>query len=129
MSEMAQASTQQQLQMLKEQTRLTGALHEAQVLQLKMWPLVVFQNAISSEFTWDPDKKVVAFKLDLPTSGPIGKPEWWQERTDGLNGWVQTLLGDEWCITVLVSQGHYAVKYRGTRKISADAGAKRSSAD
>jgi hypothetical protein len=110
-SEIAQASVRQQLQMLKAQTRMTGALHEAQVLQLKMWPMVVFDVALSTSFTWDPDEKVVAFKVDMPK----GKKTltWWKPRVEALNSWVQELLGEDWMI--LVSDGKN--KFRGNRKI------------
>lgn len=132
MSEIAQASIPQQLQMLKEQTRLTGALHEAQVLQLKLWPLVVFQNAISSQFTWDPDKKVVIFTISHPAMRAKKAPklDWWKERVTKLNEWVQVLLGDEWMIQVVAGKK----TFNGSRKITnvghraPDAGAKGSAA-
>lgn len=115
MSEIYQPNAQQQLQMLKEQTRLTGGLHEAQVLQLKMWPLVVFDTCHSSSFTWDPDKKVISFKVEAPWSKSGGGVKakkfplaYWKERVTVLNGWVQTLLGDEWMITVTADRKTYA---------------------
>lgn len=110
MSDIAQASVRQQLQMLKEQTRLTGALHEAQVLQLKNWPLVVFQDASGSEFTWDPDKKYVAFVVKIPPRCPsrLRSEAWWKKRVGALNQWVQELLGDEWYIKVRVGKKNYS---------------------
>ncbi len=102
MNPLYQPNASQQLQMLKEQTRLTGGLHEAQVLQLKMWPMVVFDTALSSSFTWDPEKKVVVFTITHPTTRSKKKHplEYWKERVTALNGWVQVLLGDEWMIQV-----------------------------
>lgn len=129
-TDIAQASKRQQLQMLREQTRLTGALHEAQVLQLKLWPMVVFQDAISSSFTWSPEKKVVLFAVEFPDKAPTPKLAWWKKRVEALNGWVQELLGPEWCIRV----GCREEVYSGARKIvndngnRRDAGTKRSSA-
>jgi hypothetical protein len=102
-SELYQADALQQLQMLKEQTRLTGALHEAQVVQLKMWPLVLFQDWSKSEFTWDPDQKYVAFKMSKgkkKTRTKAPKLADHQERVDVLAGWVQELLGSEWRVQV-----------------------------
>jgi hypothetical protein len=117
MSDLYQPSKEQQLQMLKEQTRLTGALHDAQVLQLKMWPLVVFDRAQGSRFTWDPEKKVVVFMLDMPTKGKEQKLAWWEERVKVLNGWVQVLLGEDWYIEVKVT-GKKSREYRGSRNLS-----------
>lgn len=99
MSDLYQPSKEQQIQMLKEQTRLTGALHDAQVLQLKMWPLVVFDQALTSSFSWDPEKKNVIFNITYPKKG-VQKLAFWKERVTVLNGWVQTLLGGEWAIQV-----------------------------
>lgn len=122
-SNLYQASKQQQIAMLREQTRLTGALHEAQVLQLKMWPLVVFDVCVGSKFTWDPEKKLVTFTLDVP---PKAKPKlaWWKQRVEVINGWVQTLLGDEWCIEVKTS-GKNSKSFKGSRKISGADGSNR----
>lgn len=114
LSNLYQASKEQQLALLREQTRLTGALHEAQVLQLKMWPLVAFDIAVASQFTWDPDKKVVTFTIDVLKAKPT--LDWWKPRVEALNGWVQTLLGDEWCIEVKTS-GKSPKSFRGSRKI------------
>ncbi len=110
MSDLYQPSQAQQLQMLKEQTRLTGGLHDAQVLQLKMWPLVVFDTALGSSFTWDPDTKIVTFTITHPNTKAKKKLplEYWKQRVAVLNGWVQTLLGDEWVIRVKVGDKTYA---------------------
>jgi hypothetical protein len=110
MSDIYQPNPQQQLQLLKEQTRLTGGLHEAQVLQLKLWPLVVFDTAISSSFTWDPDKKTVSFKIIHPATKAKKKPglAWWKERVMVLNRWVQALLGDEWMIYLICGNKTYS---------------------
>lgn len=99
MTDIYQPNAAQQLQMLKQQTKLTGGLHDAQVLQLKMWPLVVFDTCTGSKFTWDPDKKQVVFTVEHPIK-KMPKLEYWKQRITVLNGWVQTLLGDEWCIQV-----------------------------
>lgn len=102
MSDLYQPDKLHQLQLLREQTRLTGGLHEAQVLNLKMWPLVLFQEATSSEFTWDPDKKIVSFRVKLKKAAKIGKAKSaeYKQRVEVLNGWVGQLLGAPWYISV-----------------------------
>lgn len=90
--------------MLREQTRLTGALHEAQVLQLKMWPMVVFDTASASRFTWDPEGKVVTFTVTIKNQ----KLAWWKQRVTILNEWVQTLLGKDWVIRVQAGKKTFA---------------------
>jgi hypothetical protein len=106
MSEIYQASVLKQLEMLREQTRLTGGLHEAQVLQLKNWPLVVFDKATSSAFTWDPDKKTVTFTIK--EAGRSRGAAWWKDQVSVLNGWVQVLLGNEWMIYVKCGNKTYS---------------------
>jgi hypothetical protein len=101
MNSIYQPSVMQQLQMLKEQTRLTGGLHEAQVLQLKAWPLVVFnvKRGKDAAFTWDPDKHIVAFSI---TGSEKHDQGWWQKRTNILGLWVKNLLGNDWKTNVKV---------------------------
>jgi hypothetical protein len=78
--------------------------------------MVVFDICVGSKFTWDPDKKTVTFTVDMPGKA---KPKlgWWKPRVEALNEWVQTLLGDEWCIEVKTS-GKNPKSFRGSRKIS-----------
>jgi hypothetical protein len=114
MSEIAQASVRQQLQVLKETTRLTGGLHEAQVLNLKMWPLILFTNVCGSSFSWDPDKKTVSFVLVLEPKAKKKKQAWWEKRVNILNEWVHELLGSEWIVEV--SDGKITT-LRGKREI------------
>jgi hypothetical protein len=127
-SDLYQPNTKQQLQMLREMTRLTGALHEVQVVNLKMWPLVLFTDAKTSSFTWDPDKKLVHVSLMLKPRHPTRKQAWWKERVGALSSWVHELLGDEWVTNVQIQNGKRPTIYRGTRKIT-DAGADSNSPD
>lgn len=119
MSDIESPSQRQQLQMLREMTRLTGALHEAQVLQLKMWPLVLFQwvSPTGVEFTWSADQKVVAYTLAVMPGRKVNEKQL-QERTAVLNGWLHELLGDEWRVEV-TTKGKTAKATHGTRKVNA----------
>lgn len=134
-SELVKPTAVQQIEMLKELTRTTGALHEAQVLNLKLWPLCVFDMASTSEFTWDPELKSVTFTMSMPKKAKTPKLSVLKERVTILNKWVQALLGDEWMIHVKLA----GKTYNGSRKINVnradpnapktDAGAKGSPPD
>lgn len=106
MSDLFQPSTKQQIQMLREMTRLTGGLHEAQVLQLKMWPMVLFTGLISHEFTWDETLKEVSFVL----TGKRPPLKVVQAAVEVLNSWVQELLGESWIVRVKWGKNSFAGK-------------------
>lgn len=116
MSDLYQPNVKEQLQLLKAQTALTGALHDAQVLQLKMWPLVAFDTATTSEFTWDPEEKLVTFNVNFPKKMKFPQLDWWKVRVDALQSWVYELLGDNWRIVVNVT-GSKSRSFSGTRRI------------
>lgn len=123
MNDLRGATPEQQLQMLREQTRLTGGLHEAQVIHLKAWPLLLWQEAKSTSFTWDPDSRSIIFDLNHRRGASSLKKDqkWWQQRVDVLTGWVQQLLGDEWMVRVVSGSR----KFTGYRKVVSDAGSQR----
>lgn len=87
------ASTKEQIALMKSVTEMTGGLHEFQVKHLKLWPLLVFEGATKSEFTWKPNDKLVIFRV----KGCNDKPtEWLKERLQILQGWVQGMVGQDW---------------------------------
>lgn len=86
----------EQLLLLKELTKTTGMLHEAQVLQLKLYPLVL-THAIRSEFQFNFDSKEVIFNL-LETKGKA--PKGLRTRLKLLVNYVHTLLGSEYKVTI-----------------------------
>ena len=114
-SDLYNASVEEQFAALQEVTRLTGALHEAQKLQLQLWPMLVFQDAIRSEFSWDNDKKTVDFKITLPEGSKRAKgARLAKTRVGILNGWIQRLLGGEWIAVV----SYNGATLRGQRQIN-----------
>lgn len=100
-----------QLMVLRQVTEMTGALHEAQVLQLKMWPLVAAPHAASSEFTWDGKKKEIDFTLTL--NKKKRPPKDLVERFKGFDRSVKAMLGEDWLVRIKVNG---AVIFRGRRK-------------
>lgn len=91
--------TWETLLLLRDLTKRTGILHEIQVGQLKMWPLVAFDNATTSEFSWDSTKKMVCFVIQ--TQGPA--PKKMRARFTWLDQSVKALLGHEWGIKVAIN--------------------------
>lgn len=100
----------EQLLLLRGMTKATGALHEAQVLQLKMYPLVMLSNSVSSEFTFDWEKRTVEFAIK--TKGKQDKD--FDKRMEYLDKSVKMLLGDEYLVTVKLND---KLKFTGARKI------------
>ncbi len=100
-------SSWEQLKLLQYSTKATNSLHEAQVLQLRLWPLVAYPFAVSSEAAWDPENRSVEFKIgvkvtlaelqelkELHRSGEVEK------RMQVLDRSVKDMLGSD--VTVIV---------------------------
>jgi hypothetical protein len=84
----------EQLGLLKGITVRLGILHEAQVLQLQMWPLVLFPHALSSTAEVDTDKHIVNFKiLTSLKNKPSGKSH--TKAVKELDKWVKNILWDD----------------------------------
>lgn len=110
-SDVASLSQLEQLKLLKFQTQMTGGLHEAQVLQLKIWPRLIFPEATGSSFTWDPEGKTLGFTLNLPPK--LRKPrKYWEQGVEILQSWVHELLGGEWVIGIQAGKKTYCGGYR-----------------
>lgn len=83
---------------LRELTRSTGILHELQVVQLKMWPLV-FTNATEAACEFHYDTKTVVFHLGKLAGK---RPKNFQARLEHLTKATQQLLGDEYAVLINV---------------------------
>jgi hypothetical protein len=93
---------------LKDLTRRTGILHEAQVVQLEHWPHVLF-NISEHETGVDSDQRVITFVLAI--KGKASKEN--HKHSKRLEAWVWSLLGDEWMTKVFATYG----KTKGLKKI------------
>jgi hypothetical protein len=96
----------EQLMLLRAVTARTGILHEAQVRQLKLWPLLVFQESKSATCKPNVEKKSIVFDV---TNGPKPfKPGRNERRIEPreapvmLSNWVKQLLGEDWAVTINV---------------------------
>ncbi len=117
----SEMSVQEQILALKMMTAQTGVLHEAQVLQLKLWPWTVFPKEITSYEIGvqpDPDKKYLEYRMighdkikALPKKGVVL-----------LQSWVKNLLGQDWTVVVKFNGSEVKVnngrtgKRQGTRR-------------
>lgn len=75
--------------LLKMMTIKTGVIHEAQALQLKVWPKLI-PNVKSSVAKVDPDKKAVLFELE----GSLRPTKKMKEMFTAIDKWTKLLLWD-----------------------------------
>jgi hypothetical protein len=87
-----------QLVMLREMTKRFGSIHEAQALQLKLWPFTVDNTLENSNAAVDFENKHVSFEW-LGSTMKIDKK--YQERLETLECNVKFLLGDDWSMSVI----------------------------
>lgn len=104
----------EQLMLLKSITKKTGGLHEAQVLQLKMYPLVL-THATKSEFSFDFNKKAIIFTI---TEVKGKTPKNIEERLDLLISYTKTLLGNEYSVEVKFKDSQFPGIDKNGRKQS-----------
>jgi hypothetical protein len=81
-----------QLMLLKEATNRFGALHEAQILQLKMYPILLF-GVLKSETHIDVERKMVFFKLVETKSFKLSKKN--KDIIKNIVNWTRGLLWDD----------------------------------
>ena len=92
-----------QLVMLRSMTERFGSIHEAQALQLKLWPFTVDPSLINSKAEVDVEGKGVDFYWErLGTDFVINRG--YQKRLKELENNVKFLLGDNWLMTVRLNQ-------------------------
>jgi len=105
----------------KDQTRRTGILCEPQVLQLRLWPRVVFKDVLDVDIDpLDIEAKTVNYLLRVKVP-PKGKDL--AKRAEVLAGWIRSLLGDDWLFNLRVRQkkgGPGRSIYKGERKAPLD---------
>lgn len=101
--------TEEQLMLLKDLTERTGILHEAQILQLKMYPLVIFQNAKEVRLELDIEKK----ELHFVSKFKIGNPKDFKVKCEQLESYVKWLLGTNWIVRVKDTKDKQLWRSRG----------------
>jgi len=92
----------EQLVMLRNLTRLTGGIHEAQLFQLKLWPFLLYPKIkVKYELRIDQDKKIVEYLLHFPSKTA---PKGIAKKLESLELDMQWLLGSEWILKVSVEK-------------------------
>ena len=94
---LANASHEEQLLLLRDMTARMGVIHDAQMLQLKMWPLVLFDNVKKCEEHVNIEQKVLEFHI-LQTKGKYAVDR--EKRFEHLVDWSKWLLGHDWIVRI-----------------------------
>jgi len=102
---------EKQLLLLRDLTQRMGVIHDAQQLQLKMWPIVLFTHGQKFEEHVNVKEKEVDFII-LQTKGK--KPADMDKRFAALNEWTKWLLGPDWLVRVKLRD---KLIYRGRRDV------------
>jgi hypothetical protein len=90
-----------QLMQLRALTRMTGAIHEAQALQLKYWPLIALPHATRSEVSFEvTEKNTRTVFIDVVTDPKVKPPKNLSRRLALLETNVKWLLGNDWRVLV-----------------------------
>lgn len=101
-----------QLLTLKGMTIRTGIIHEAQVLQLQLWPLVLFKDALTSSADIDPKTKNITFKIF--TNKKPNKKEF-KTANDRLIDWCRFILWDETSINIKIMEAKDVKRSSGSK--------------
>lgn len=89
-----------QLAVMRETTRRTGVLFEAQVLQLQNFPWVIFDNIDKLEVQFNHEQKILQYVLKMENK-KISKPK---DRFKYLCTWVKELLGYEYTCRIVINE-------------------------
>jgi hypothetical protein len=101
---------------LRDLTERTGALHEEQLLQLKLWPMVVFdRDPETSQAEVDQEKMMISFSINWKPRF-LGRLRLTQHQrlkmrmsADRLMTWTQNLLGPSWSVSVFLQEGELLI--------------------
>lgn len=96
-ADLISVSHDQQLLMLRDVTNRTGILHEAQLLQLKIWPRLWFARSTAARSSVDVDKKSLVFEISVRKAASDDGT--FAER---LGACVRWLLGNDWKVAVVL---------------------------
>ena len=95
---MEKLSTKEQFEQLKLLTIRTGALHEAQVMQLKCWPLLI-PGVKTAVISVDPIKHVVYYDL-VPKNKIFKKTKMVMKFCKEIDKWSKVLLWNDTTVII-----------------------------
>jgi hypothetical protein len=100
MTQIAKAVTpEEQLQLLKAVTIRTGGIHDAQALQLKMWPTLI-PGVYKSEARVNVDKKTVTFVCESKSLRPTKRAKLLYAN---IAKWTQNILWNETKVIIKIN--------------------------
>ena len=108
----------EQLMALRTLSRI-GVLHEAQIEQLRYWPVVVAPHATSYEVVVADNCPVIEFIFKVAWWRRWFAPRDFKDRIKKLDESVKWLLGDDWCVVVRVNG---AILLKGKPEVQDGAG-------
>lgn len=100
-----------QILSLRALTATTGAIHEAQLLQLRMWGGIAFKGLGKWSASPDVSTKTVTYTLDEKKKLPKGFPK----LVAALDRSIHWLLGEDWALTISQSG---KLLYEGSREVT-----------
>jgi hypothetical protein len=92
----------QQLLMLRDMTERFETMHEAQVLQIKLWPLAVDPGLTQSVANIDIKGKSLTYTWERPAWNP---DRGYQKRLRGLADAIETYFGPTWHLKIIQNGG------------------------
>jgi hypothetical protein len=114
---MNESEVAQQIGELKAMTARTGMLHEAQVFQLKVWPLIVFGERAKSQVEVKIQKSIT-YKIVTHKDDPPIEPDQVGFLANVLAKWTKELMGDFYRVSVILNGEKLNVSNRKNRKAS-----------
>jgi hypothetical protein len=97
---------------LRRVTELTGEVHDLQIFQLKMWPLVAAPNATGHTARLDIPNKTLSYLWEM---GKRKRTKDWKKRVGGLVSSSQSLFGSSWTV-IVIENGVEIANEPGTTK-------------
>lgn len=93
-----EASLKEQLDLLRGMTIRTGSIHEAQALQLKMWPLLI-PGVKKATASVDAERKIVTFNCESKgrTTNKV------KLTCKNIDNWVKQLLWPETTVLIKIN--------------------------
>jgi hypothetical protein len=96
-----EVSFKDQLMQLKAMTVRVGSLHEAQVLQLRNYPLLI-PGVIKAETEIDPSTKLVRYKCESDLK-KFRKTQKVKDFCKNIEVWIRTIIWDDTIVEIYVN--------------------------
>jgi hypothetical protein len=103
---------EEQLLALRGLTAIAGCLHDAQLLQIKMWGAVAFAPYGKDKWEAEPDLDTKTINFKILTKKHVGYKKM-APYVHALDNSIHWLLGDDWAISI---EQDGRELYRGDRK-------------